>query len=92
MILHLYNNDLSELDSDIKNLIKSKDYSITTNINGIGSATLEGYCIGFQNNQGIDKLLVVVIVNHVTYCGSAPSNLKIAISLFAGKSTVILAR
>ena len=58
MILHLYNNDLSELDSDIKNLIKSKDYSITTNINGIGSTTLEGYCIGFQNNQGYAMYLV----------------------------------
>ena len=45
-------------NSNLNNLVKTKDYSVTTNSNGIGTIPLEGYCIGFYNSQGYAMYLV----------------------------------
>ena len=50
--------EFTAVNGKLENLVKSKDYSVTTNNNGIGTILLDGYCIGFSNNQGYAMSLV----------------------------------
>ena len=55
------------LNSDAKISVKSKEYSVTTNANGIASIECDGYCIGFSNVQGYAMIMTKNISNGATF-------------------------
>lgn len=75
--------EIARLDGRIDNVnisVKRKDYSLSTNSNGLGTILCDGYCIGFHNNQGYTMSIVDNPGDGVTFifknaAGSIGSNM-----------------
>ena len=76
--------EITRLDAKIDNVnisVKSKEFSITTNANGIASVLCDGYCIGFSNAQGYAMTMTKNVDTGVTFifknaAGSVGSNMN----------------
>lgn len=75
--------EIARLDGRIDNVnisVKSKEYSVTTNANGIASILCDGFCIGFSNAQGYAMTMTKNVDKGVTFIfknatGSIGSNM-----------------
>ena len=64
------NGEITRLDERIDNVnisVKSKEYSVTTNANGIATILCDGFCIGFSNAQGYAMTMTKNVSDGVTF-------------------------